>query len=551
MANGQTANAFVVESYDGTDKFVIDANGDITTANWNVTDYALPASYVIYKSGSTYYAKNGTTGASTTSDSSFSTVLQAILDTIGGTSGGAGIFLKAGDYTLDAAISETYLWKSRICGEGIKTRLTAAASLNYNSLLYFNSMRDTVIENLYIDGNRANQSSGNGRVIVSSNPQNCRLKNVIIQNPYGSGIQLDGTTSNGSFNNVVESCTVIGAGTNGIDLAGTLDKAYGNKVLGCWIEDFAQRAAGSGINVGGTYDVVVAHNTIKDSSNDTDTNACIHADLAQTSSTRDSGLVISDNICTECENHGILVQNSYHATVVGNHCFDNGGAGIYIENYGNSIVNNNDCFSNDGIGINLVAYTEFPHSSQVVGNRIYLNGGRGIHTDSNYVLIANNLCRSNIQTAESSAFREAGISTFGQYNLIIGNICYDDQETQTQEYGITDWNAAGNIGSNNVFMNNLVSGNKTAGMYVVGTNEAVRYNSGYVTEKSSTATITSGQSSVTVTHGLASTPTNVRVTGSTADTNALYVDTIGATTFKINAAGAVGGNRTVYWYAEV
>ena len=89
-----------------------------------------------------------------------------------------------------------------------------------------------------------------------------------------------------------------------------------------------------------------------------------------------------------------------------------------------------------------------------------------------------------------------------------------------------------------------------------GTNNKYFKNRGYISEKTSTATISSGQSSVVVTHGMGgnnqkATPTKITATGSTADTSALYVDTTGNTYFTIHAAGAVGGNRTVYWYAEV
>ena len=64
-------------------------------------------------------------------------------------------------------------------------------------------------------------------------------------------------------------------------------------------------------------------------------------------------------------------------------------------------------------------------------------------------------------------------------------------------------------------------------------------------------TILSGQTSITVTHGLDAAPQLVSAIGSTADTASLYVDNIGATTFIIHASGAVGGNRTIYWSAEV
>jgi len=69
-------------------------------------------------------------------------------------------------------------------------------------------------------------------------------------------------------------------------------------------------------------------------------------------------------------------------------------------------------------------------------------------------------------------------------------------------------------------------------------------------KNSGTATIPSGQTSVTVNHGLAGTPTVVIVTGTTSDTKDAYVSAKTSTTFTITVPSPVGGDRTVYWYAE-
>jgi len=66
-----------------------------------------------------------------------------------------------------------------------------------------------------------------------------------------------------------------------------------------------------------------------------------------------------------------------------------------------------------------------------------------------------------------------------------------------------------------------------------------------------TATILSGQSSVVITHGLAGTPTSIRVTGTHTEVDLLYVDTVGPSYFTIHASdGNTSGDRTVYWEAE-
>ena len=65
-----------------------------------------------------------------------------------------------------------------------------------------------------------------------------------------------------------------------------------------------------------------------------------------------------------------------------------------------------------------------------------------------------------------------------------------------------------------------------------------------------TATILSGQTSVTITHDMILTPVWVTVSGSTSDTGDLWVTSIGTTTFTVNSP-SVGADRTIYWSASV
>jgi len=76
-------------------------------------------------------------------------------------------------------------------------------------------------------------------------------------------------------------------------------------------------------------------------------------------------------------------------------------------------------------------------------------------------------------------------------------------------------------------------------------NNTVRYNVGFVTENSGTATVTTG---ATVAHGLVATPTSVLITPTVTGLTDIYVSDVGASTFKINFAG--GGSQTFYWFAE-
>jgi hypothetical protein len=70
-------------------------------------------------------------------------------------------------------------------------------------------------------------------------------------------------------------------------------------------------------------------------------------------------------------------------------------------------------------------------------------------------------------------------------------------------------------------------------------------------EARGTAIMTSGGTTVSVTHGLAATPTKINVTPQGDPAGRVYVDTIGSSTFRIVTTSAVGGDTVFGWYAEV
>jgi len=74
-----------------------------------------------------------------------------------------------------------------------------------------------------------------------------------------------------------------------------------------------------------------------------------------------------------------------------------------------------------------------------------------------------------------------------------------------------------------------------------------------VSEARGTATILNGNATVVVTHGLYSTPLNIKVDGTHAEVESCYPDTIGAANFTINKGGAgnVTANRDIFWEASV
>jgi len=80
---------------------------------------------------------------------------------------------------------------------------------------------------------------------------------------------------------------------------------------------------------------------------------------------------------------------------------------------------------------------------------------------------------------------------------------------------------------------------------------AINGRAGALFENEGSATIARRNTSVTVFHGLATTPSNIQLTGTHSEVKDAYVTNIGATTFDIVVDSPVTANRTVYWKAKV
>lgn len=113
-------------------------------------------------------------------------------------------------------------------------------------------------------------------------------------------------------------------------------------------------------------------------------------------------------------------------------------------------------------------------------------------------------------------------------------------------------NIASASSGNNVITDNTFY-NCGSGVTNNGTNTIIRDNQGWVTENSGNATVLNGSTSVEVSHGLSTTPTQVIVTPSSNPTNNVsfwYVDGINASSFTIRVNTDPGaGNLSFAWRA--
>lgn len=138
---------------------------------------------------------------------------------------------------------------------------------------------------------------------------------------------------------------------------------------------------------------------------------------------------------------------------------------------------------------------------------------------------------------------QVGTSTIAASRVTVTGMTIENQAG----FAIAEGTVAG--ANNNRFVDNVV---KTGGISKSGAATLVERNQGYVTEARGTATIASGGTSITVAHGLATTPTNVQLTGRHAETASAHLASApDVTNIQIGVAAATTAARTVDWIARV
>jgi len=234
-------------------------------------------------------------------------------------------------------------------------------------------------------------------------------------------------------------------------------------------------------------------------------------------------------------------------------------SGVYLKNVGDSQIYDLevciDLFSNPALEIDTGCTFE------IFGG--HFEGYYGIKTSSHIRVIGANLpwaYSNNIYVNWSSC---TFISCFlnnpnqGGFTDERGANVFTNAKPRTELIGC--WIGSGNKATYGFYgyngSNSRLIGNEFYGTFSVSpvrlvSGETWKSNANFVTENSGTATIPSGQNITIVSHGLAGTPTMVVVTGTTNDTADAYVLAVTSTVFTIAVPSPVGGNRTVYWYAE-
>jgi hypothetical protein len=183
----------------------------------------------------------------------------------------------------------------------------------------------------------------------------------------------------------------------------------------------------SGIDLGG--DNCTISNCVIDGNSNTDYGIYTRTDATD-------NLTMTGNIFRNMNKHSIYIHYGMTNLNLSGNIVDAGARkGIWLKNDAREctgILSNNlvDSCSHEGI------YIE-GNNMLVNANKVIGCGYDGIwYAGTGYSTFSNNLCKNN-GTATAS---KNGITVDGDYIILVGNNCFDDQGTKTQDYGIEGLN---------------------------------------------------------------------------------------------------------------
>jgi parallel beta-helix repeat protein len=246
---------------------------------------------------------------------------------------GGKVYLAEGTYTVNASISIPN--NTTLAGAGVGTLITIPNSHNANINVITNTDQTTgtgvTIQDLQIDGNRTNQTSGDMRGIDFSNMgggsggsarQGAKLTNLIVTSMRTSGIRFEFSSNNTLTNNTVKSGTF---GT-GFFFSSSSNNIFTNNI--------------SQGNARGFYFISSTNNTL------------------------------TGNIAEGNANEGISLDSSSNNTLTGNIVQGNGNSGIYISFSSENILSGNRIHDNGGSTDNNGIFLSGSDSNTIVGNTI-------------------------------------------------------------------------------------------------------------------------------------------------------------------------------------
>ena len=560
-------------------------------------------SYMVYREGDVYYAKDGVTGSVEFSDVDAVNVIQYAIDKVN-VLGGGRVLLKRGTYVVGKTISI----KSNVIveGEGSDVTILRGSSTSFGTVIDIDSQSNIVVRGLTIDkgGTQTLGDIWNNMSLSCENSNFVLIENVVVKNSPNYAMVFGGRKDARIFDtpyapcNYVEvrRCKIINSYKDGIHFFGGKNIVIEDNYFEHLVDDAI--ALGADINYP-VDNVLIRGNIVRDSGFQWTNGLKLQSGWYNTSTPASNifnNIVITDNIFVEVAQQGFTISLENP-----NYPVSDMAKNIIVENnilkstFINSV--NNLVFRGNNVVYNVVvtpkafyidSYTGASNitiSGNFVGGVIAVPGYPGVESGIlNMIAIVGNVARkidinspANLVTVvgntlfpgDDNNVRVAGLPNSPPTNVVVSFNVADG--------GNVDWNnfIAGYEGGAKVANRVMFIGNigVNAKNYTIASNPNSTeiyaiFNHGnkpldvvgdirlfknpvYVTERSDVAVIPINSTRVTVSHNLAKTPTKVLITPLGAPPGKLWVENITATSFDIVTDTAPTADLKVAWYAEV
>ena len=509
-----------------------------------------PASYVIYKDGTTYYSQNGQTGVNDYSGTNAVTVIQSTINAL--TSGGK-IFLKAAEYDITAGGASIDInAKSNIMiqGAGIGNTVLKQTGTVSGQLLEIIKIRGNskqiVISNLTLRGvgDITNMEQGRQGIRITSS-DDIIIQNVSFEKIDGAIIRIEPTCNRVLISSILNT---DGLSAGGVTFDGAIDSGLYESYVRTW---------DASITIVRSRRVEVKNNWLLTMSPSAAIDALTQSatDIFEDFTVEGNQIYLNGGVGVRYTADSVINGADVHRFHINRNTISGANYAIFLAPYspwGMTEIEIKDNIIKDTgpyQGIYIQPGNNNMVGLEIVGNTIIDGQRQGIFitrggTGQTYkTIIQSNIIARN---GKAGTDNQAVMASYLNEAVILNNIIYDNQTTPTQVGGIY---VTG--GGNRVQIKNNDIGNTTYPVYVSGITYAViNGNQGYVTENNGTASVANGG---TIAHGLAGTPTSYSVTATVAKHIAV-VTAVNGTNLTIGLHDDMGNPITtaenVSWHAE-
>jgi parallel beta-helix repeat protein len=379
------------------------------------------ASYTVFiDSDGLVKARNDANGRIDSSGPNAATVISSAINAL---VNGGKVFIRAGTYNIDAAITPK-VNSIELFGEGTGSILRLANAAN-GGVLFLLNLSNWYIHDLTIDGNRANQSQINDKNWTGKGAQACDgihsgyTNNVIIESCFIHDCRTFGINAYRAANTRIHLCHLLNNDANGILLA-----TCANSIV---TENTVDGASDIGISSNSGSDDIIANNTVLNCNANTSPfsiNSHFGIDIEGCEGGSNT-LTVEGNHIENCSNAGIASQpnDPYTNTALSikNNNIYSCQDGISLWNTAGCVVADNtiDSASRNGIRVNASNVTEL----QVTGNQISNTGQSGIYNHSdNATIVRNHILSSSKQGMWPAIYSNKHTKLTIAYNTVEGTL---------------------------------------------------------------------------------------------------------------------------------